>query len=139
MLIGLIDDAVVDLAVLFQPGAHFAEELARAVRTRIEYVGNNASRLITDAQLFFVNESVVDAINHQLAQHAVFGAAAETIIRDVVAEAERLKEILINNVGARGDDGVNHVVRDHVDEHLLQASADQRAGERENDAAVAVF
>ena len=38
---------------------------------------------------------------------------------DVVAEAERLEEVLVDDVGAGGDDGVDHVVADEVDEDLL--------------------
>ena len=36
------------------------------------------------------------------------------------------------------DDGVDHVVADEVDEDLLQAGGDERAGEAEDDAAVLV-
>ena len=57
---------------------------------------------------------------------------------DVVAEAQGLEEVLIDDVGAGADDGVDHVVADQVGEDLLEAGADQRAGQAEDDAAVLV-
>jgi hypothetical protein len=64
--------------------------------------------------------------------------ALEPLVGDVVLEAERLEEILIDDVGPGADDGVDHLVADHVDEHLLEAGADQRAGEADDHAAVGV-
>ena len=37
-----------------------------------------------------------------------------------------------------GDDGVDHVVADEIDDDLLQAGGDERAGEAEDDAAFGV-
>ena len=58
-----------------------------------------------------------------LAQLAVEQAALELVAGDVVPEAEGLEEVLVDDVGAGGDDRVDHVVADHVDEDLLQARA----------------
>ena len=55
-----------------------------------------------------------------------------------MAEAQAFEEILIDDVRPGADDAVDHPVADHVDEHLLQAGADQRAGQAENDAALVV-
>ncbi len=123
------------LAVLVKISAHGADELTRAIGTRIERVGDLLGGLVADAKLFLVDKRVVDAVDHQLAQHRVLGALLEQIVGDPVLEAERFEEVLIDNVGAGRDDGVDHVVADEVDENLLQAGADQRAGKAENDAA----
>ncbi len=60
------------------------------------------------------------------------------IARDVVVEAEGLKEVLVDDVGAGRDDGVDHVVAHQVDDNLLQACRDQRSGEAEDDAAIGI-
>ena len=90
------------------------------------------------AKLFFVDERVVDAIDHQLAQGGVFRSLAVEVVGDPVLVAERLEEILVDNVGAGGNNGVHHVVADQVDENLLQSGADQRSGEAEDHAALLV-
>jgi hypothetical protein len=54
------------------------------------------------------------------------------------AEAQGFKEVLIHHVGAGGDDGVDHVVADHVHDDLFQARADQRPGQAEDHAAFLV-
>ena len=72
-----------------------------------------------------------------VAQLAVVQAALELLGGDVVPEAEGFEEVLVDDVGPGADDRVDHVVADHVDEHLLQARADQRAGQAEDDAALA--
>ena len=53
-------------------------------------------------------------------------------------ETQRLEKVLVDDVGAGADDGVDHVVADHVDENLLQPRADERPGEAEDHAAFAV-
>ena len=55
-----------------------------------------------------------------------------------MAEAESFEEVLIDDVGAGRDDGVDHVVLDQLEQHLLQAGADERAGETQDDAALGV-
>ena len=95
-------------------------------------------RLVADAKLFLVDQRVVDAVDHEFAELAVADAALELVAGDVVAEAEGFEEVLVDDVGAGGDDGVHHVVADHVDEDLLQPRGDQRAGQAEDDAALIV-
>ena len=90
------------------------------------------------AELFFVDEGVVDAVDHQLAEFGVACAVLVLIAGDVVVEAEGLEEVLVDDVGAGGDDGIDHVVADEVDEDLLQAGGDEGAGEAEDDAAIGV-
>ncbi len=110
----------------------------RAVGTRLEFVEDLLRGFVADAQFFFVDERVVDAVDHQVAQLAVAGAALEIVVGDVVLEAEGFEEILVDDVGAGADDGVDHVVADHVDEDLLQAGADERAGQAKDHAALGV-
>ena len=50
---------------------------------------------------------------------AVARAVLVLVAGDVVPEAEGLEEVLVDDVGAGGDDGVHHVVADQVDEDLL--------------------
>ena len=91
--------------------------------------------LVADAELVFVDEGVVDAVDDELAELAVVRAVLYCVVGDVVLEAEGFEEILVDDVGAGGDDGIDHVVADHVDEDLLEAGGDERAGEAEDDAA----
>ena len=58
----------------FEVGAHGADKLTRAVGAGGEGIGDLLGGLIADAQLFLIDEGVVDAVDHQLAQHAVLGA-----------------------------------------------------------------
>ena len=82
--------------------------------------------------------SKVDAVDHELAEVGVACSVFVLVAGDVVVEAEGFEEVLVDDVGAGGDDGVDHVVADEVDEELLQAGGDERAGEAEDDAAVSV-
>ena len=143
LLVGGEDDGVAaaglgGLAVVGEVGAHLADELAGAVGAGLEGVGDLVGGLVADAELFFVDEGVVDAVDHQLAEVGVACAVLVLVAGDVVVEAEGLEEVLIDDVGAGGDDGVDHVVADEVDEDLLEAGGDERAGEAEDDAAVGV-
>src|SRR5579862_5301420 len=52
--------------------------------------------------------------------------------------AESFEEVLIDDVGAGRNHGVHHVVANEIDKDLLQTSADERAGEAEDDAALLV-
>ncbi len=143
LLIGSEHDGVASagcwrLAVLCEVGAHLADELTRAVGAGLERVGDLVGGLVAEAQLFLVDEGVVDAVDHQFAKIGVFVAVLVLIAGDVVVEAEGLEEVLIDDVGAGRDDGVDHVVAHEVDDDLLQAGGDERAGEAEDDAAVGV-
>ena len=104
--------------------AHGADEFARAVRARRQRVGDLLRGFVADAELFLVDKGVVDAVDHQLAQDAVLHAGLELIAGNLVSEAERFKEILINNIGAGGDDGIHHVVANQVDKNLLQTGTE---------------
>ena len=143
LLVGGEDDGVAaaglrGLAVLGEVGAHLADELAGAVGAGLEGVGDLVGGLVADAELFLVDEGVVDAVDHELAEVGVACAVLVLVAGDVVVEAEGLEEVLVDDVGAGGDDGVDHVVADEVDEDLLQAGGDEGAGEAEDDAAVGV-
>ena len=143
LLVGGEDDGVAaaglrGLAVFGEVGAHLADELAGAVGAGLEGVGDLVGGLVADAELFLVDEGVVDAVDHQLAEVGVACAVLVLVAGDVVVEAEGLEEVLVDDVGAGGDDGVDHVVADEVDEDLLQAGGDEGAGEAEDDAAVGV-
>ena len=54
------------------------------------------------------------------------------------AEAEGLEEVLVDDVGARGDHRVDHVVLDHQRHGVLQTGREQAAGQGQDDAAVPV-
>ena len=95
-------------------------------------------RLVADAQLFLIDERVIDAVDHQLAQLAIALAVLVLVAGDVVAEAQRLEEVLVDDVRAGRDNRIDHVVAHQVDDDLLQAGRDQRAGEAKNHAAVGV-
>ena len=103
-----------------------------------EGVGDLAGGVVADTELFLVDEGVVDAVDHELAEVGVVLAVFVLIAGDVVLEAEGFKEVLIDDVGAGGDDGVDHVVADEVDDDLFEAGGDEGAGEAENDAAFGV-
>ena len=126
------------LPLLCQVGAHLADELARAIGAGCQRVGNLLRGVVAHAQLFFVDERVVDAIDHQLAQRGVFRTALHQVVGDPVAEAECFEEVLIDDVRAGRDHGIHHVVANQIDEDLFQAGADQRSGEAQDDAAILV-
>ena len=76
-------------------------------RAGIEGVCDLVYGLVADAELFFVFEGVVDAIDHQLAKVGVACAVHLVLVAgDVVVEAEGLEEVLVDDVGSGGDDGV---------------------------------
>ena len=114
------------------------DELAGAVGAGGEGVGDLVGDLVADAELFLVDEGVVDAVDHELAEVGVAGTVLVLVAGDVVVEAEGLEEVLIDDVGSGGDDGVDHVVAEEVDEDLLEAGGDEGAGEAEDDSAVGV-
>src|SRR6185437_998095 len=125
-------------AVLLQVAAHLADELARAVGSGLHRVDDLLGRLVADAELFLVDERVVDAVDHQLAQLGIARAVLVLVAGDVVAETKRLEEVLVDDVRAGRDDGIDHVVAHEVDDDLLQARRDERAGEAKDDAAVGI-
>ena len=53
-------------------------------------------------------------------------------------EAERFKEVLVDNVRAGGDDRVHHMIADEIDDHILQAGRDERASQAQDYAALRV-
>ena len=76
------------------------DEFPRAVRARRQRVGDLLGGFVAVAQLFLVDQRVVDAVDHQLAQFAVLGAGFVKLVGNVVPEAERFEEVLIDDVGA---------------------------------------
>ena len=70
------------------------------VRPRLQLVEDLAGRLVADAQLVFVDERVVDAVDRVVAQLAVVQAALELLVGDVVLEAEGFEEVLVDDVRA---------------------------------------
>src|SRR6185437_5716112 len=125
-------------SVLLQVASHLADELARAVRSGLHRVDDLLGGLVADAELFLVDERVVDAVDHQLAEIGIARAVLVLVAGDVVAEAEGLEEVLVDDVRSGRDDGIDHVVAYQVDDDLLQAGRDERAGEAEDDAALGV-
>ena len=90
-----------------------------------EGVGDLVGGFVADTELFLVDEGVVDAVDHEFAEVGVSGTVLVLVAGDVVVEAEGLEEVLIDDVGAGGDDGVDHVVAYEVDEDLLEAGGDE--------------
>jgi len=143
LLVGGEDDGVARAglrgsALLDEIGAHFPDKLAGAVRAGLEGVGDLVDGLVADAELVLVDEGVVDAIDGEFAKHGVVRPVLELVVGHVVVEAKGFKEVLIDDVGAGGDDSVDHVVAYEVDKNLLKAGGDERSGEAEDDAAVGV-
>jgi hypothetical protein len=91
----------------------------RGIRPWLELVGDLLRRLVTDAQLVFIDKSVVNPIDVQVAQGAVVVAVFEKIRGDIVAEPQALEEILIDDVGPGRNDRVHHVVTHHIGEYFL--------------------
>src|SRR5205823_4382976 len=99
-LVALVDDAVLALgaAVFVEVLAHDADEFAAGVGAGLHLVEDLLRRLVADAQLFLVDQRVVDSIEGVLAELAVEQAALELVLGDVVLEAEGLEKILIDDV-----------------------------------------
>ena len=81
--------------VLIEVGPHRLNELTAGVGLGSQPIGNEPGRLVTDAQLLFIDVGVVDPVDHLLAEGVVV-SEGRTL---VVAKAQRLKEVLINDVG----------------------------------------
>ncbi len=143
LLVGCEDDGV-DTAVLgglafaLEVGTHLADELAGAVGAWFEGVGDLVGDFVADAEFVFVDEGVVDAVDGEFAEDGVFVAVFVLVVGDVVLESEGFEEVLVDDVGAGGDDAVDHVVADHVDEDLLEAGGDHGACDAEDDAAFGI-
>ncbi len=125
-------------AVLLQIRTHLADDLARAVRARLHAVDDLVHGFVADAQLFFVDEGVVDPVDHQLAQFVIAGTILVEVRGDIMTEAQRLKEVLIDDVRAGRDDRVHHVVADELDNNLLHAGGDQGTSQAKDHAALGV-
>ena len=111
------DDGVFVLAILGEVSAHFLDEFARGIGLGGQTVGNQAAGVITDAEFVFIDVGVVDAVNVQIAE----GGVIHELAAYVVVEAHGFEEILVDDVGAGGDDGVDHVVFDHFDNDFFEA------------------
>src|SRR5277367_2803402 len=143
LLVGRVNDRVNAtliwrLAVCLEVGTHGADELTRTIGARIKRIRDLFGSCIANAKLFFIDERVLDAVDHQFAEHSVFGALLEEVVGNPMLVAESFEEVLIDDVGAGRDHCVHHDGAYESDENLLQASADQRAGKAEDDAALFV-
>ena len=134
LVVAGLDEAIVLLAVLGEVAAHLADDFAAGVGARLEAVEDGGHGVVADAQFVFIDVVVVDAVDRQLAQLGV----VDELCALVVAEAQALEEVLVHHDGAGADDGVHHVVVDQVNDHLLQARADQAAGQAQHHTAVLV-
>lgn len=134
-LVGFVNDGVLVEPLLLDVLAHLDDELARRVRAGRHRVGDDRHGVVADAKLVLVDVGVVDAVDGQFAKLRVVGELRAF----PVLEAKRLEEVLIDDVRAGRDDGVNHVVFEHVDDDLLQPGADKRTGEGEDYGALLVF
>ena len=134
-LVAGLDEAVFLHAVtLGEPFANVVEELAAAVGTGLEEVGDVAGSLVASLEFFLVDEGVVDAVDVELAE---LGVGNDVFLgADVVLVAEGLEEVHVDDGGAGGDDSVDHLVAHHVDVHLHAAGSAGGAGDGEDVGAV---
>ena len=80
---------------LGEPFAHVVEELAAAVGTGLEEVGDVTGGLVASLQLFLVDEGVVDAVDVELAE---LGVGDDVLLgADVVLVAEGLEEVHVDD------------------------------------------
>ena len=56
-----------------------------------------------------------------------------------MAEPKRLEKILIDDISARRDNGIDHPIFNEIDNDLFQTRADQRAGKAHNDRTAFIF
>ncbi len=108
------------------------------MRTGRQFIGDLPGRVVADSQLVFIDERIVDAIDLHSAELVVVHARLEAFRGGVMLEAESLEKILIDDIRSRADDGVDHSIADHVDEHFFQARANERSGQTENHSALLV-
>ncbi len=135
LLVGDLDERIRLLGVAFgEPAAHLADELARAVGFRRQFVGDGADRRVAGLKLLLVDEGVVDAVDVKLAHRLVVHERAAAIM----LEAERLEEIHVHNGGAGRDNGVHHVVADQIRIKLHAAARRCGTGQRQHDGAAFV-
>jgi hypothetical protein len=94
--------------------------------------------LVADPQLVLADQRVVDPVDRVVPELAVVQPALELLVGDPVLEPEGLEEVLVDDVRPGRHDRVDHVVADHVDEHLLHPGRHHRPGQGQDDPAVAV-
>ena len=105
--------------------------------------GGNSSAImprgiVANAQLVFVDQRIVNAVDVRFAEHVVIQPGLEPLFGDVMAVAQAFEEILIDNVRPGADDAIDHPAADHFDENALQPGADQRTRQAQNHAALLV-
>src|SRR5438876_395354 len=68
----------------------------------------------------------------------VIQSGLEPLFGNVVSIAQRLEEILIDDVRSGADDAIDHAAADQLDKDALQAGTDERAGQAQNNATLFV-
>ena len=101
--------------MLCQVPAHFPDEFTRRIRARLKSVGDLAAGRIANAQLIFIDIGVVNTIDSETAQHVII----HVDLAFVMLEAEGFEEILIDNDRPGGNDRVNHIVANEVNDHVF--------------------
>src|SRR6202171_5363610 len=104
------------------------------MRLRRELIRDLASGGVANAQLIFVDVSIVDPVNGESAQDVV----VHIDLAFVMFETERFEEILVDDDRAGRDDSIVHVVSDKIDNHVLETGGEKRAGQAKNDGAILV-
>jgi hypothetical protein len=74
-------------------------------------IGDGLDRIVTRLELLFIDERIVNPVDVQLSQLVIGHRSTASI----VAEADGLKKVHINNRGAGGDDDIDHIISDHID------------------------
>jgi hypothetical protein len=136
MLVSELDQASFLLGVaLAQPLAHVLDELAAAVGTRLQAVGDLADREIGLLQFLFIDIGVVNPVDVERAKRII----VRDFIGLIVFVAKRFEEIHVDDRGSGGDDRVHHIVAHEVRIEVHAAARRGRAGNDEDDRAVLVL
>jgi len=135
VLVGQLDQGILLARSTFREiAAHFADEFPRGIGARLQPVGDFADGVVAGLEFFLIDVGVVDAVDVLRAQVVVVDIRRAL----VVAEAQGLEEVHVDDAGPGRDDGVHHVVADQVGIDLHAAAGRGRTGERQEDRAVLV-
>ena len=135
MLVGGLDQAVGLLGIAVgEPLAHFPDELAARIGARLEAVGDLADGVVAILQRYFVDIGVVNAVDVERAQRVI----VRNFERLIMLVAKRFEEIHVDDGGAGGDDGVDHVGLHQLGVEIHAAAGRGRPGDDQDDRAILV-
>ena len=130
LVAGLNQAVLLHGTAVVQPLAKLIDELARAVGTGLEHIGQLERGVVTSLQLFLVDKSIVDAVDVEFTQLCV---GNDVLLRAyVVLETQGLEKVHINNRRTGRDNHVNHLVAHHIYINLHTAGSRCRACNRQD-------